>query len=42
MDFKLQSEEGDIATFIENGEWDLLGRHTVTTRSSLAYLHSEV
>ena len=25
VDFKLQSEEGDTATFIENGEWALLG-----------------
>ena len=27
VDFKLQSEEGDTATFIENGEWALLGKH---------------
>ena len=25
VDFQLQSEEGDIATFIANGEWALLG-----------------
>ena len=25
MDFKLQNEEGDTATFIPNGEWALLG-----------------
>ena len=25
VDFKLQSDEGDTATFIANGEWDLLG-----------------
>ena len=27
VDFKLQSEEGDTATFIENGEWALMGRY---------------
>ena len=27
VDFKLQSEEGDTATFIENGEWALLGKY---------------
>ena len=26
VDFKLQSEEGDTATFIENGEWALIGK----------------
>ena len=25
VDFQLQSEEGDIGTFIANGEWALLG-----------------
>ena len=27
LDFQLASEEGDMSTFIPNGEWALLGRN---------------
>lgn len=30
VDFQLQSEEGDIGTFIANGEWALLGMFSST------------
>ena len=26
LDFQLKDEGGDIATYVTNGEWDLLGR----------------
>jgi len=33
LDFQLKDKEGDLGTYVTNGEWDLLGRWAPAKRA---------